>query len=245
MSIQIQGFLHSYETLGALDGPGLRFVAFLQGCGLRCGYCHNPDTWSADYNKLGKPFTPRELMEIILQYRRFYEQGGVTLSGGEPLLQPVFCAEVIKLCHENGLHTAIDTAGAVSLVEVKPVVDLADLIILDIKALDVNDCKELTGRDNSGALEMLDYCEKTAKPVWIRHVIVPGITLVASKLEKLADYLSAFTCVKKVELLPFHKMGEYKWEESGKKSPFADIPAPTEKEIASAKQIFLNKNLPI
>lgn len=161
------GHIHSEESFGALDGPGIRYVVFLQGCMLRCKYCHNPDSWDM---RCGKTIDSDELLGRILECRSFIT--GVTLSGGEPLLQPDFCAEIISRCKKNGLHTAVDTSGAVPLKKCSAVIDLADLVLLDIKALDDELCRELTGHSNEHELKLLSYCESTDKPVWIRHVLL-------------------------------------------------------------------------
>ena len=171
-SNQDTGYLHSVETFGALDGPGIRYVLFLQGCPLRCGFCHNPDTWQAC---TGKAVTPEDAFEDILKYKNFISSGGVTLSGGEPLLQPEFCQALISLCHSAGIHCAVDTAGSIPLDFCRQAVDAADLLLLDIKALDPTLCQELTGQDNQNALALLEYCEAAQKAVWIRHVLVPGL----------------------------------------------------------------------
>lgn len=229
------GRIHSIETFGSLDGPGIRYVVFLQGCPLRCLYCHNVDTWVCDS---GTVKSADELVSDILRYRNFIATGGVTLSGGEPLLQHEFTTQVIKKCQENGLHTAIDTSGAIPLKICKEAIDTADLILLDIKALSPDLCKKITGQDNKNALDILRYREEIGKPVWIRHVIVPGLTLDTAKLQELADFLSQFRCITKVELLPFHKMGEYKWEEMNIEYSLKSTNEPTYTEIENAKKIF-------
>lgn len=236
------GYLHSVESFGAVDGPGVRFVAFLQGCPLRCLFCHNADTWKIQE---GKPVTPAELTAQLLQYKNFIKKGGVTLSGGEPLLQPAFCREVALLCRQNGLHVAIDTSGGVPLASCKEAIDAADMLLLDIKDVDREGCRRLTGRTNENALEILNYCDYTGKDVWIRHVLVPGYTLAEVKLRRLANLLSWYTCVKRVELIPFHKMGEYKWDYVNEPYQLTDTPAPTEQEMNRAKEIMREYALPI
>lgn len=237
---EIQGFIHSLESFGTVDGPGVRFVVFMQGCLLRCRYCHNPDTWAFQQ---GRTLTAPELMAEISRYRSFIQKGGVTLSGGEPLAQPEFCAELLRLCRAEGLHTAVDTSGAVPLEHCRKAVDEADLLLLDIKALEPALCKALTGRDNTEALNLLRYCERGSKPVWLRHVLVPGITLAREGLERLADFIKPFTCVQKVELLPFHKLGAYKWK--AMKLPFslAETPEPSQEELELAAEIFRSRAL--
>ncbi len=236
------GRIHSVETFGALDGPGIRYVVFLQGCLLRCAYCHNPDTWDKCD---GTSTTAGEVVEKILPYRNFIQSGGITLSGGEPLMQPEFAAAILRLCKEQGFHTAVDTCGAVPMEKCREALEMADMLLLDIKALDTEECQKLTGMGNENALRLLKWCEEIKKPVWIRHVCVPGLTLKTEKLQILADFLSAFSCVEKVELLPFHKMGAYKWE--ALKVPFtlANTPEPTVTEMENAQAIFRKAGLPL
>lgn len=236
------GRIHSVESFGALDGPGIRYVVFLQGCLLRCAYCHNPDTWDCGD---GTSTTAGEVVEKILPFRNFIRSGGVTLSGGEPLMQPEFAAAILQLCKEQGFHTAVDTSGAVPMEKCREALELADLLLLDIKALDPEDCRKLTGMDNTNALRLLQWCEEVGKPVWIRHVCVPGVTLVEEKLKKLASYLTNFTCIKKIELLPFHKMGAYKWETMQIPFEFGKVEEPTNEQMERSRNIFITFGLPI
>ena len=238
----ISGRIHSIESFGSLDGPGIRYVLFLQGCPLQCLYCHNVDTWSYEG---GTVKTADEVVMDILRYRSFIATGGVTLSGGEPLLQHEFAKEIMRKCHEHSIHTAIDTSGAVPLRICKEAIDEADLVMLDIKALSPELCKKITGQDNKNALEILRYREETGKAVWIRHVIVPGLTLDTELLEELAEFLSQFKCIKKVELLPFHKMGEYKWEEMGKEYSLKATDEPTYTEVENTRKIFSERGFTI
>lgn len=239
---EVFGRVHSEESFGSLDGPGVRYVVFLQGCALRCIYCHNPDTWGINEGELK---SSADIVDRILRYRSFIKDGGVTLSGGEPLLQPEFCEAILEGCREKGLHTAIDTAGAVPLERCKGAVDAADLLLLDIKTLDNELSRKITGRGNEDTLRLLDYCESVGKSVWIRHVLVPGVTLVEEKLGQLADFLRGYTCVKKVELLPFHKMGEFKWKELECAYTLYDTPVPTRDEVEMARRIFRERGLTI
>lgn len=236
------GRIHSVETMGALDGPGLRYVLFLQGCELRCKYCHNPDTWA---KKGGKIATPDEVVRDILKYREFIKGGGVTLSGGEPLLQIDFCREVVRLCKQNDIHCAIDTSGMVEIRESAPVIAMADLILLDIKAVNKSLHKSITGFSNSLPKKTLQFCEDMSKPVWIRHVLVPDYTLKKNCLDELGEFLSKYKCIERIDLLPFHKMGEYKWKKLKLAVPFKDIPEPTDEQVAFAKKILLKYNLPV
>lgn len=241
MPQSVIGHLHSIESFGALDGPGVRFVAFLQGCSLRCLYCHNPDTWS---HSGGYPVASDELVKTILSYKSFIKNGGVTLSGGEPLLQPSFCEAVLRGCREHGLHTAIDTSGAVPLAQSKPAIDAADLLLLDIKDLEPEGAKALTGCDNANTMATLDYCEQTGKDVWIRHVLVPQYTMTDEKLRRLAAFLAGYSCIRRVELLPYHKLGDFKWQSLGLTLPLENVDVPTPEEVAHAKIIFKEAGLP-
>lgn len=231
----ILGRIHSCESFGTLDGPGIRFVVFLQGCPLRCRYCHNPDTWRADD---GKIISSAELMKQIESCRNFLRNGGVTLSGGEPLMQPEFSLDLLRRCRKAGFHTALDTAGSLPLERTRETIDAADLLLLDIKVLEPELCKELTGQDNQNELATLEYCEKSGKAVWIRHVLLPGITLRRDRLEELAEYLKPFRCIRRVELLPYHKLGEFKWKELGLDIPFAALPLPSPEERNAAEALF-------
>lgn len=232
------GFIHSVETFGVLDGPGIRYVIFFQGCPLRCLYCHNPDTWLMDTSDL-KRMTASELVSDALRYKN-YISGGVTLSGGEPLYQSDFAFALIRLCKRNGFHVAIDTAGSVPLQACEKAVAAADLILLDLKAIDPVKCRMITGKDNKSAINLLRYCEEIHKDVWIRHVVVPGLTLDREMLTQTAAFLSSFSCIQKVELLPFHKMGEYKWKELGIDYTLSGVREPTASQMEEANAIFRN-----
>lgn len=231
----MEGWIHSVETFGAVDGPGVRYVVFFQGCKLRCLYCHNPDSWKICEGQL---ISSDELIRDILDYKNFIKKGGVTFSGGEPLLQPKFLLSLIRKCKANGLHTAIDTAGSVSLAVSEEIIREADMLLLDMKTLDKELFPSYIGGDMQTVLDTLDFCESIGKPVWIRHVLVPGYTLVKERMEQLAEYLKNYKCIEKIELLPFHKMGEYKWEELGYDYHLTDVRTPTDEEMALAKQIF-------
>ncbi len=247
----IIGYIHSVETLGASDGPGLRYVAFLHGCPLSCAFCHNPDTW---HGKAPETMTASELCEDILRYRA-YLTGGVTFSGGEPLAQPGFVWQTANLLRARaGMHTAIDTSGAIFSREVTEAIDAVDLILLDIKAFEDETAVRLTGCDTRNAWKILEYCEETSKKVWIRQVLVPGFTIfetdehgewitdpeifsrVNEKFSAGIRRLSKFSCVEKIELLPFHKMGEFKWEQLQKVAPLRDTPEPRQESVDLARE---------
>lgn len=239
---EVRGRIHSLESFGAVDGPGIRCVLFLQGCPLRCLYCHNPDTWNPAG---GREVSASEIVREIAGYRNFIRSGGVTLSGGEPLLQAAFAREVLRLCRREGFHTALDTAGSVAPAAAEPVLAETDLVLLDIKAADPALCRELTGNDGTHARELLRFCESAGKPVWIRHVLVPGITLLPERLEALAGFLTGFSCIRRVELLAFHKMGEYKWRELGIEYRLQHTPPPSPEEVESARALLLRHRLPL
>ncbi|MDD2649245.1 MAG: pyruvate formate-lyase-activating protein [Eubacteriales bacterium] len=236
------GYIHSYETFGAVDGPGIRFIVFMQGCRLRCRYCHNPDTWEF---KKGSPVSAAEVLSRILEYRSYIKRGGVTISGGEPLEQHDFVLELLRLLHEYGLHTAIDTAGSLPLGKTHDIIETADMLLLDIKELDARDAIALTGMSSRNTLDTLDYTRDIGKPVWIRHVLVPNVTMISEKLERLADYLRRYPNIERVDLLPFHKMGEYKWEGCGTPYTLKNTKAPSADELERAKQIFKKAGLPV
>ncbi|NMA65361.1 MAG: pyruvate formate lyase-activating protein [Clostridiaceae bacterium] len=236
----MQGYVHSIETCGTVDGPGIRYVIFFQGCPLRCKYCHNPDSWKVN---AGQKYSVNHLMEDILRYKNFIKSGGVTLTGGEPLMQADFAAGILKECKRHGIHTAIDTSGAIPLSTCKNAVDEADLVLLDIKSIDTFKCKDLTGKGNEDALKFLDYCEKTEKEVWIRHVVVPGITENYDDIEEMGKYLSNYKVISRIEILPFHKMGEYKWKELGLDYELEKILPPEKESIKKIKNILRKYNL--
>lgn len=236
----IQGRIHSLESFGAVDGPGIRYVIFFQGCPLRCIYCHNPDTWPP---QRGQVVSVEELVEKALPYRPFLKGGGITVTGGEPLVQHEFLYELIRAFHREDLHVAVDTAGSIPLEQCRQAVDEADMLLLDIKALDPKLCLMICGSDGSHAKELLRHCEKTKKPVWLRHVVVPDYTLDFGRLEALADYVSGFTCVERMELLPFHQMGSYKWEAENLHYALRDKRTPDKEEMEKARKLFSDRGI--
>lgn len=232
---EIKGYVHSIETCGTLDGPGIRYVVFLQGCPLRCKFCHNPDTWQLD---VGRQYSVDELMKDVLKYRLFIRNGGLTLSGGEPLWQADFAAEIFRACKKQGIHTAVDTSGAAPLTVCKEALDAVDLVILDIKSIDTYKCERLTGKGNENALQILDYLEGQHKKVWIRHVVVPGITEDYDDIKKMGEYLTKYSVIERVEILPFHKMGEYKWKQLGLYYELEETKEPRKESILRIKEIL-------
>ena len=238
----VTGRIHSLESFGAVDGPGIRYVVFFQGCPLRCIFCHNPDSWRFDG---GTEMTVEELVSRIEAFRPFYRDGGVTLTGGEPLAQPEFAAELLRRLKQKGFHTAVDTAGSIPLNRCREAVDLADLLLLDIKALDPELCRTVSGADGSGALVLLDDCQEKGKPVWLRHVLVPGYTLKRAALEQLAETLRPYSCIQRVELLPFHQLGAYKWKELNIPYPLEGAETPESGAVDMAKDIFRQRGFEV
>jgi pyruvate formate lyase activating enzyme len=230
--------VHSFESLGTVDGPGIRFVIFLQGCHLKCKYCHNRDTW--DING-GSYKSVDEIFEKILRYKPYFEssKGGVTVTGGEPLLQVKFIIELFKKLKKEGIHTCIDTSGIVNLTDdIKEVFKLTDLVLLDIKHIDSEKCKELTGHLNEKELEFARYLSENGIPIWIRQVIVPGITDEEKDIIKLKEFIKTLKTVEKVEFLPYHIAGKYKWAELGKEYELEDIKEATSDDIKRVTEIF-------
>lgn len=237
------GNIHSLESFGTVDGPGIRFVAFLQGCPLRCLYCHNPDSWEKGNGSI--QMSPSELLAEVLRYKSFIAKGGVTLSGGEPLMQAEFVREFFLLCREQGIHTALDTSGALFSQSVCDALDTADLVMLDIKSIDTEQYKALTGAKITNTLKCLNYLEEKQIPTWIRHVLVPGWTDNDQLLQKLAAFLKPYQCIQKVELLPYHTMGIRKYEQMGLNYRLADTPPLSDERLQNARAIFTNANLKI
>ncbi|WP_288876093.1 pyruvate formate-lyase-activating protein [uncultured Fusobacterium sp.] len=211
---EIIGNIHSYESFGTVDGPGIRFVVFLQGCPLRCKYCHNPDTWSITDSKIQE--SPREVFEKVKRYKKYFgKKGGLTITGGEPLLQLDFVLELFKLCKEENIHTALDTSGYIFNNKVKKILEYTDLILLDIKSIDEEVYKNLTGVELTNTLEFAQYLNKINKKTWIRHVVVPEITDNDNLLTRLSDYISKLNNIENIEVLPYHKLGVFKYKELG------------------------------
>ena len=206
-----RGLINSIETLGTLDGPGIRFVVFLQGCKLRCLYCHNPETWSIN-SKDAIEISPQELVEKVEKYKNYYgNDGGVTFSGGEPLLQPEFLLECLKLCKEKNIHTCLDTAGF-GFGNYTEILKYTDLVILDVKAVEEADYTKITGQKMNKFFEFLNIVQKMNKPIWLRQVIVPGINDNKEHVLKLKQFASTLKNVEKIELLPYKTIGVHKYK---------------------------------
>ena len=235
---KLVGKIHSFESLGTVDGPGIRFVVFLQGCSLKCKYCHNRDTW--DY-KAGTEYSVSDIVKKALRSKPFIQNsnGGVTISGGEPLLQANFVIELLKRLKEKGFHTCLDTSGNVKITpKIQELLSYTDLVLLDIKHIDNEKCIDLTGVSNHNTLEFAKYLNSNNIPVWIRQVLVPGITDDVEDLQKLIAFLDTLSNIEKIEILPYHDMGKFKWEELGDSYPLKDTPIPTIENITKAKEIL-------
>lgn len=241
---EIKGRIHSLESFGTVDGPGIRFVVFMQGCPLRCLYCHNPDTWDI-HTPANYEMTPSELLNEVLKYKTYIRRGGVTATGGGPLLQAPFLTEFFRLCREEGIHTALDTSGYIYTPKALEVLQYTDLVLLDIKAFDPDQYVSLTGVKLNNTLRFLDYLEQHKIDTWIRHVIVPGITDNDDQLESLARYLQNYSVIRKVELIPYHTMGVHKYEQLGMKYKLDGVDPLSAERLENAKEIFLRYNLPL
>lgn len=229
------GFLHSVQTLGAHDGPGLRFVAFLQGCPMRCRYCHNPDTWPRD---TGRRVSAEALVARAMRYRPYFgAEGGLTLSGGEPLCQVEFSTRVLRAARGAGLHTCVDTSGYRMDPQVRTLYDQTDLVLLDVKHADPVAFRALTGRPMDGLQKTLAYFRDTGRPVWLRQVCVPGLTDSPAQIEALARLVRGLR-VERVELLPYHRMGVPKWEKLSVPYPMVDTPVPPPKEVRTLEKML-------
>lgn len=229
--------IHSIETFGTVDGPGVRFVCFFQGCHLECKYCHNRDTW--DING-GKYISVDELFNEIMKYKTFISpNGGFTASGGEPLLQPYFLIALFKKLKAAGIHTAIDTSGMIEITNtIKELLSLTDLVLLDIKHIDPIKCKDLVGFSNEKELAFARYLNDNNIPVLIRQVIVPGFTDNKDDLLKLKTFINSLNNVKKIEFLPYHNLGEYKWKELGFEYSLKNVRQANDKDIQRVKNFF-------
>ena len=239
---EIKGRIHSVESFGSADGPGVRYIVFLKGCNMRCQYCHNPDTWAKDGGEL---MTPEEVLKKALRYKTYWtEKGGITVSGGEALLQIDFVTELFRLAKEKGVNTCLDTSGnPFSLEEpfkskFDELMKYTDLFMLDIKHMDDAAHRKLTGQTNQNILEMAAYLSDHGKAMWIRHVLVPGITTEEDELYRLRSFLDTLKTVERVEVLPYHTLGVFKWKELGIPYQLEGVDPPTKEQIDRAKEIL-------
>ncbi len=210
-----KGYIHSIESMGMVDGPGIRSVVFMQGCMLRCAYCHNPDTWAMK-DAANEQLDAVELVERLVRFKSYYgKKGGVTFSGGEPLLQPEFLSEALEKCHEAGINTCLDTAGVGHPETYAGILKNTDLVLYDVKHYTPEGYKAVTGREITDTLEFIEEAQRLEVPLWIRHVAVPGLTFGDSHFEGLLSYLKTLRNIKKIELLPYHTLGVPKYEKLG------------------------------
>ncbi len=242
MSKKIIGYIHSTESFGSVDGPGIRFISFFQGCRMFCEFCHNPDTWKF---KEGKPYTAKELLNEAMEYKEFWgDKGGITASGGEPLLQIDFLIEYFKLAKKEGINTTLDTCGMPFtydepfISKFDELLKYTDLILFDIKHIRNKVHKKITGWENKNILEMGRYLSEKKIPVWIRHVLVPKRSDYDEDLIELDKYIRTLDNVYKVEILPYHTMGKYKWDNLGMEYTLEGIEPPTQERIENAKKIL-------
>ncbi len=236
------GRIHSFESFGTVDGPGIRFVTFMQGCPLRCQYCHNPDTWGQG----GMEYSVEEVVERALRYKNYFgDKGGVTVTGGEPLVQIDFVIELFKALKQKGVHTCVDTSGITfnldspaSVEKHEKLLEVADLFLLDIKHIDDEACIRLTGKSNKNTLAFAQFLSEHNKPIWIRQVLVPGITDGEESLERTRAFINTLKTVERVEVLPYHSMGEVKYEKLGMEYPLKGVESPTKERVMYAKRIL-------
>lgn len=236
------GRVHSVETFGSVDGPGIRFLIFLKGCSMRCRYCHNPDTWDPETDDLR---TADELLTQAMRYRSYWgREGGITVSGGEALLQIDFLTELFRKAKAKGIHTCLDTSGQ-PFTRREPffskfaeLMKYTDLLLFDLKQIDDAKHRELTGRTNRNILDCARYLSDIGKPIWVRHVLVPGITDNDDDLHALRAFIDTLQNVKRVEVLPYHAMGTYKWEQLGIPYTLKDVSAPSEERVRNAEHIL-------
>lgn len=239
------GRIHSLESFGTVDGPGIRFVVFMQGCPLRCRYCHNPDTWEVHQ---GKEYTIEQLTDEILKYKSFMDLsgGGVTFTGGEPLLQAKFILEVCRTLKEAGISSiAIDTSGFVRNDAVKSALEYVDLVLLDIKSFDPEIYRRVTGADLAPTLQLLDYLRERNITTWVRYVLVPGLTDNPESIQRLSAHLREYPNVEKIELLSFHKMGEFKWKELGLEYQLSETKEPDTALRLKVKELLEGSGKPV
>ncbi|MBQ8333990.1 MAG: pyruvate formate lyase-activating protein [Clostridia bacterium] len=234
----MKGRVHSLQSLGTVDGPGVRFVVFMQGCPLRCGCCHNPDTWDMTG---GTEYDADEIVKRVLRCRDYFgKDGGITVSGGEPLLQAEFVRELFRLCHENGVNTCLDTSGCLLNDDVRALLPETDRVLLDIKYTDEDSYRENVGCAMEKPLAFLDELNRRQIPTWLRQVIIPGKSDDEANILRLREIARAHACVDKVELLPFRKICQMKYDKMAIPFPFRDIPEPTREKMAELNGIIQN-----
>ncbi|MCI6164958.1 MAG: pyruvate formate-lyase-activating protein [Lachnospira sp.] len=242
MSSDIKGRVHSVESFGSVDGPGVRYIVFLQGCHMRCKYCHNPETWSMEGGEL---MTAQEVFDKAYRYRNYWKNnGGITVSGGEAMLQMEFVTELFKLAKKENVHTTLDTSGNPFTMEepfksqFDELMKVTDLFMLDIKHIDDEKHKQITGWTNSNILQLARYLSDNGKDMWIRHVLVPGYTDDENDLIRLRDFVKSLKTVQRFEVLPYHTLGVFKWENLGIPYSLSDVMPPDRDQIKRANDIL-------
>jgi pyruvate formate lyase activating enzyme len=234
------GRIHSLESFGTVDGPGIRYVVFTQGCPMRCIYCHNPDTWDPNG---GREVTVEEILSEFNANRDFYAKGGITVTGGEPLLQMDFLTELFKQAKSQGIHTCIDTSGITfnpqNTEKMDTLMSYTDLVMLDIKHIDNEEHIKLTGKSNTNILQFAKYLEERKKPLWVRHIIVEGITDKPEYLTRLGRFIGSLKNLSALDVLPYHTMGVNKYKELGIPYKLEGVPALPLSEAVKAKQYIL------
>jgi len=237
----MQGYVNSIETMGLVDGPGIRVVIFLDGCPARCIYCHNPETWVSSKENLT---TVEEIITTILKYKTYFENnGGVTFSGGEPLFQPEFLKALLKRCYEEGIHTCLDTCG-IGNTEYESILEYVDLVIMDIKATNEKSYKEITGVGIEPSLKFINTCQKLNKKMWLRSVVIPTINDNTTHMDELSEIINELKNIEKVELLPYHDMGVSKYDKLGIPYKLKGIP-PMDKKKCEELSKYLHSKLKI
>ncbi|MEI7025036.1 pyruvate formate-lyase-activating protein [Paenibacillus sp. y28] len=235
----MKGRIHSIDTFGTVDGPGIRFVLFMQGCALQCGFCHNPDTWDTAG---GRQVSVEDIIAELEPYLPYYERsgGGITVTGGEPTLQAPFIAQLFhEIKSRFGLHTTIDSSGFCDPEHAKALLDVTDLVLLDLKQMNRSKHEALTSQPNDRILRFARYLSERGQKLWIRHVLVPGITDSYEDLHALGRFIGGLNGVDKIELLPYHRMGVYKWQQLNKTYPLEGVPTPSEREVERAQRIIM------
>ena len=233
------GYIHSIQSLGTVDGPGVRFVVFMQGCNLRCGCCHNPDTWETN---IGSKYSPEDIFEKASRYTEYFgDEGGITVSGGEPLLQAEFVYELFAICKKNGINTCLDTSGCIMNDKIKKLLSVTDRVLLDIKYTSDDLYKKHVGCSLTAPLEFLKYLDSLNIPTTLRQVIIPTINDGDENIILLKQIVNAHKCIDKVELLPFKKICQTKYDNMGIEFPFAPIPSPTKEKMVHLEEILNSK----
>ena len=240
---EVKGYIHSTESFGSVDGPGVRFIIFVNGCPMRCQFCHNPDTWKMQD---GEERTTDELLKTALRYRSYWKkEGGITVSGGEPLMQMDFMIDLFKKAKAEGVHTNIDTCGAVFTREepffskLEELMKYTDMLMLDIKHIDREEHKKLTGHYNDNILAFAKFLSEHGVPIWIRHVVVPGITDKEEYLFRLGEFISQLKTLKALDVLPYHTMGKVKYEQLGIDYPLGDTPPLDKEDAVKARDVIM------